>query len=70
MACSGRAVESTIIAFTPPVSARKAVSIGEFSAILLLIFWAVSVDPVKQTPLIFLLDERIFPTTSPFPGIN
>ena len=50
MTCSGNAVESTIIALMPPVSAINGASFWPVLAILRLMRCAVGVDPVKQTP--------------------
>ena len=49
-ACSGSAVESTIIAFSPPVSASSMASGAAVSASWRSISLATSVEPVKQTP--------------------
>ena len=67
-ACSGRAVESTIIAFSPPVSAISGVPGASFSAIVRAMVRAVSVDPVKTTPLTRGSAVRAAPTTLPRPG--
>ena len=49
-ACSGSAVESTIIALSPPVSAISMASGAAVSASCRSISLATSVEPVKQTP--------------------
>ena len=49
-ACSGSAVESTIIALRPPVSAISMASGAAVSASCRSISFATSVEPVKQTP--------------------
>ncbi len=49
--CSGKAVESTIIALSPPVSAMSAGSAPSRAARARLIRIAVSVEPVNATPI-------------------
>ena len=49
-ACSGRAVLSTSMAFSPPVSAISGAPGARCSAMDARIFSAVSVEPVKATP--------------------
>ena len=66
-ACSGRAVESTIMALSPPVSAMSGAPGARFSAIAERIFIAVSVEPVKATPSTRASEVRAAPT-SPAPG--
>ncbi len=71
--CSGKAEESTIMAFCPPVSAISAMS--EFSsaarrASVRLINCATSVEPVKITPRTRASAVSLAPTVSPLPGSN
>ena len=67
--CSGRAVESTIIAFMPPVSAIS-VGSGALSraARARLIICAVSVPPVNTTPVMRGSEVSTLPTVGPSPG--
>ena len=66
-ACSGSAVLSTIIAFSPPVSAIKGAVGFPVSAIAVWIRLAVAVDPVKHTPSISGLETSAAPIL-PEPG--
>ena len=70
MACSGRAVLSTIIAFKPPVSAIKGADGLPDAAIALLIRFAVVVEPVKHTPSILGLATNVAPISAPVPINN
>ena len=67
-ACSGRAVESTIIALSPPVSATSAASGARCSAMARSMRLAVPVEPVKQTPSMRGSVTRAAPTVAPLPG--
>ncbi len=66
--CSGSAVESTIMAFRPPVSATMTASGSMFSAMALSMTLAVLVDPVKHTPATRESEVRPAPTVAPVPG--
>ena len=66
--CSGRAVESTIIAFSPPVSAISAGIGPSRAARARLMRAAVSVEPVKATPDSRGSANMIFPMRAPSPG--
>mmetsp|Transcript_15822 Transcript_15822/g.25810 ORF Transcript_15822/g.25810 Transcript_15822/m.25810 type:complete len:236 (+) Transcript_15822:741-1448(+) len=68
-ACSGRAVESTIIAFSPPVSATKTAIGPSRAARVRFIFWAVAVDPVKATPASSGASTKAWPKSAS-PGRN
>ena len=63
-ACSGSAVVSTIMAFSPPVSAISGAAGSRCSAIARLIFNAVSVDPVNATPFTRGSDVSAAPTVA------
>ena len=65
--CSSSAVESTIIALTPPVSAMSGTIKPGFSASARLIVLATSSDPVKTTPAQAGCATRAAPTSPP-PG--
>ena len=65
--CSGSAVESTIIAFWPPVSAISG-TLPPRSASLRLISAATSVEPVNITPRTRASATSAAPTVSPRPG--
>ncbi len=66
--CSGSAVESTIIAFWPPVSAIS-VAIGPLRpASARLIAVAASVEPVKATPQSLASPNSALPMRGPSPG--
>ena len=67
-ACSGRAVESTIIALRPPVSAISGARGSRFSAMERLMICATSVEPVKQTPATRGSEVSGAPTAGPSPG--
>ena len=67
-ACSGSAVESTIIAFNPPVSASSMASGAAVSASWRSIIFATSVEPVKQTPAMRGSAVSGAPTDGPSPG--
>mmetsp|Transcript_28791 Transcript_28791/g.67986 ORF Transcript_28791/g.67986 Transcript_28791/m.67986 type:complete len:276 (+) Transcript_28791:332-1159(+) len=67
MTCSGSAVESTTIAFRPPVSAISGRGEFGFLANALLMIWATAVEPVKQTPAVWAWATRPAPTVSPGP---
>ena len=69
-ACSGSAVESTIIAFSPPVSAMSGASGARCSAMERLMSRAVSVEPVKHTPSTRASRASAAPTVAPSPGNN
>ncbi len=66
--CSVSAVESTIIAFSPPVSATSTASGAAFSASARLMIRATSVEPVKTTPAIPGAAVSGPPTAGPSPG--
>ena len=67
-ACSGSAVESTIIALRPPVSAISMASGAAVSASCFSISLATSVEPVKQTPAMRGSAVSGPPTDGPSPG--
>ena len=67
-ACSGSAVESTIIALRPPVSAISMASGAAVSASCFSISLATSVEPVKQTPAMRGSAVSGAPTEGPSPG--
>ena len=67
-ACSGSAVESTIIALSPPVSAMSGASGARCCAIARSMRRAVSVEPVKQTPSMRGSAQSAAPTDGPSPG--
>ena len=67
MTCSGSEVESTIIAFRPPVSAINGTTGPSLAANARLIRRATWVLPVKQTPAVRASATRPAPTVSPGP---
>ena len=67
-ACSGSAVESTIMALRPPVSAISMASGAAVSASWRSISLATSVEPVKQTPAMRGSAVSGAPTDGPSPG--
>ena len=67
-ACSGSAVESTIMALRPPVSAISMASGAAVSASCRSISLATSVEPVKQTPAMRGSAVSGAPTDGPSPG--
>ena len=67
-ACSGSAVESTIIALRPPVSAISMASGAAVLASCRSIRRATSVEPVKQTPAMRGSAVSGAPTDGPSPG--
>ena len=67
-ACSGSAVESTIIALRPPVSAISMASGAAVLASWRSISRATSVEPVKQTPAMRGSAVSGAPTDGPSPG--
>ncbi len=67
-ACSGSAVESTIMALRPPVSAISGAAGPAPAASARSMRIAVCVDPVKQTPAVRLSDANGPPTVGPSPG--
>ena len=66
--CSGKAEESTIIAFCPPVSAINGTNGPGRRANACAIARAVSVEPVNATPAIRVSATSGAPTLSPVPG--
>ena len=68
--CSGRADESAISAFWPPVSAISAAIGALRAARARLITQAVSVEPVKTTPAMRGSLVSAAPTVAPSPGTN
>ena len=68
--CSGRAEESAISAFWPPVSAISTPMAASRAAMARLIARAVSVEPVKATPATRGSDVSAAPTLAPSPGTN
>ena len=68
--CSGRAEESAISAFWPPVSAISAAIEESRAARVRLIVQAVSVEPVKQTPATSGRVSKELPSTEPLHGTN
>jgi hypothetical protein len=68
--CSGSALESTIIAFRPPVSAMKGTMGPSRAASTRLITRAVAVEPVNATPAMRVSATSLAPTSSPRPGTN
>ena len=66
--CSVSAVESTIIALMPPVSAMSTASGAAVSASVRLIACATSVEPVKTTPAMPGAAVSGAPTVGPSPG--
>ena len=70
--CSGSALESTIIALTPPVSAISGM-VEHFApsgpwASDCAIVWATAVDPVNTTPAVRACATSAAPTVSPRPA--
>ena len=65
--CSGRAEESTIITFCPPVSAIRVLIGPLLSAKARLICWAVPVEPVNATPMTRPSDTTFAPIFEPRP---
>ncbi|MNY18196.1 hypothetical protein D3C86_1515620 [compost metagenome] len=61
-------MESTIIAFWPPVSAISAAIGPAFSASWRLMIRAVSVEPVKHTPATRASRQNTPPRVAPSPG--
>ena len=66
--CSASAVESTIIALMPPVSAIKTASGLPTVASVRSIAQAVASEPVKHTPAMRGSPLKAAPTVSPSPG--
>ena len=68
--CSGSAELSTIMAFTPPVSAISAASGPSRAASAELIARAVSTEPVNATPATRASPSSASPSARPSPGRN
>ena len=66
--CSGRAVESTIMQFWPPVSAIKGIGPPGRWASCWLMVWAVWVEPVKAMPATLLSGISSLPICEPLPS--
>ena len=67
-ACSGSAVESTIIALIPPVSAINGASGARWTAARRSIALAAAVEPVKQIPATRASRSSTSPSAGPSPG--